>query len=104
MAVGALISRTEVLEMAKRIARIVVYAGVISILLGAAAPSAHAYIDPGSSSYVIQILIGAFAAGGLAIATFWRRIRLFLGRVFGRDKAETADDSTPRTPDASDAS
>ena len=45
-----------------------------------AAPSASAYIDPGSSSFIVQILIGAFAGIGLAVATFWRRIRLFFSR------------------------
>ena len=87
--------------MTKLTSRIVVYVGAISILLAIAAPSAHAYIDPGSSSYVIQIIIGAVAAGGLAIATFWRRLRLFFGRLFGRSDSETTDDSAPRTPDAS---
>jgi hypothetical protein len=86
--------------MARRLSRMVVFVGAISILLGAGADSAHAYIDPGSSSYVIQIIIGAVAAGGLAIATFWRRIRLFFGRLFGRNSSEETDDAPPRAPDA----
>lgn len=60
-----------------------------------AAPGAHAYIDPGSSSFIIQILIGAVAGAGLAIATFWRRIRGFFAKLFGRD---TDTPSTPPTP------
>lgn len=45
------------------------------------------YIDPGSTNFIIQILIGAAAGAGLAIATFWRRIRMFFSRDKGRDKA-----------------
>jgi hypothetical protein len=54
----------------------------------ATAPSAHAYIDPQSGSYVMQILIASLAAGGLAIATFWRRILRFVRRVFGKGKEQ----------------
>ncbi len=43
-------------------------------------PSAHAYIDPGTGSYVLQIVIAGIAAGAFAIKMFWRRIRaLFSG-------------------------
>jgi hypothetical protein len=38
------------------------------------------YIDPGSSGFIVQILIGAAAGMGLAIATFWRRIVSFFSR------------------------
>lgn len=38
-------------------------------------PSAHAYIDPGTGSYILQIVIAGLAAGAFAIKMFWRRIR-----------------------------
>jgi hypothetical protein len=64
-----------------------------------AAPSAHAYIDPGSSSFIIQILIGALAGAGLAIATFWRRIRMFFSR--NKDKDAGAQTPPPAVPPTS---
>ena len=43
---------------------------------------AHAYIDPASGSYVIQIII-AFMLGGLfAIKTFWRSIKNYFTDLF----------------------
>jgi predicted permease len=63
-----------------------------------AAPHANAYIDPGSSSFVIQIIIATAAGAGLAIATFWRRIRAF----FSRNKSDPAPKTDlPPTDDAS---
>ena len=53
-----------------------------------------AYIDPGSGSFIIQILIGAAAGAGLAIATFWRRIRTF----FARRKEGGSTPDAPSTP------
>lgn len=48
------------------------------------APSAFAYIDPGSGSYIIQILIASFLAVSVAVATFWKRLRLFFGKLLKR--------------------
>jgi hypothetical protein len=64
--------------------KVLVYTSSIVLFWSIAAPSAFAYIDPGSSSFIVQILIGAAAGGALAIATFWRRIKAFFSRLFGR--------------------
>lgn len=39
--------------------------------------SALAYIDPASTSYVIQIVAAVFAAGGAAVGIYWKKIQLF---------------------------
>ncbi len=39
--------------------------------------SALAYIDPASTSYIIQIIGGVFLAGGAAVAIYWHKIKLF---------------------------
>lgn len=52
--------------------------------------SAHAYIDPGSGSAIISIIIGAFVAVGLAIKTFWYKITgIFTGKSTDTDSDET---------------
>jgi hypothetical protein len=77
--------------MLRRTSRVAVYVASLFLFWLIAAPNAHAYIDPGSSSFIIQILIGAAAGSALAIATFWRRIRSFLVRVFGKKKETTME-------------
>jgi hypothetical protein len=52
------------------------------------ATQAYAYIDPGTGSMLIQALIGAVAAVSVSIGIFWRHIRSFLDRLFGRNKNE----------------
>jgi hypothetical protein len=49
---------------------------VVSLLL--LPMSAHAYLDPGTGSYILQIVIGSLLAAAFAIKTFWHRIRAFL--------------------------
>jgi hypothetical protein len=35
---------------------------------------AFAYIDPGSSGFILQAIIGALAAGVVALKTYWHRL------------------------------
>jgi hypothetical protein len=35
----------------------------------------NAYLDPGTGSYIIQIIIGAFLGGGYLVKTYWREIK-----------------------------
>ncbi|MBK6735631.1 MAG: hypothetical protein IPG61_16455 [bacterium] len=52
---------------------------------------AHAYVDPGSGSLVIQGIIAAVVGVGLTLRLYWRRIRrLFTGRS-SRDDESDAD-------------
>ncbi len=43
-----------------------------------------AYIDPGTGSLIIQILIGLLVGGVIGVKAFWRRITSFFGRLFHR--------------------
>ncbi len=45
-------------------------------------PQVLAYLDPGSGSMIIQILVGGLAAVGVTMKLYWRRIT----GIFGRGK------------------
>ena len=53
---------------------------------------AYAYIDPGTGSMIIQAVIAAIAVASVSIGIFWRRLRAFFERLFGRDSSG-GDDS-----------
>ncbi len=63
---------------------VLVFAGVAFAFVD----HAHAYIDPGTGSMIIQGLLAAVAAGAVAIGIFWHRLKGFFGRLFGRNKDE----------------
>lgn len=44
----------------------------------------YGYIDPGTGSYIFQILIAAFVAVSFAIKVYWQKIKKFAGRLFGK--------------------
>lgn len=50
-------------------------------------PAAHAYIDPGSGSFIAQFAVAGVVAVGLFLKTFWHRIRAGVARLFGRKQA-----------------
>jgi len=47
-------------------------------------PDAYAYLDPGSGSYMLQILLGTLVAGFFAIKQYWHRLKYFFKERFGK--------------------
>ena len=48
--------------------------GFLLFLVALAAPSAAAYIDPGTGGLMVQALIGALATGLLTIKVWWQQV------------------------------
>lgn len=40
-----------------------------------------AYIDPATSTYVIQIIAGVFIASGIAIGIYWQKFKRFIRKI-----------------------
>lgn len=60
---------------------------------------AHAYVDPGTTGYVISMLVAAAAAAGMTLKLFWRRIVGFFRREDEGDDEVDAGRSPERVPD-----
>lgn len=46
----------------------------------------HAYIDPGTGSLVIQVLIASFIGGLFLLKVFWGKVKAFFNNLFSRAK------------------
>ena len=62
------------------------------VLLVFARP-ALGYIDPGTGSLVIQVLLGTALGTLVAIKIFWRQIKTFVVGLFVRKREKTEDES-----------
>jgi hypothetical protein len=51
---------------------------VAGLLLFLAAP-VNAYLDPGTGSMLLQVILGGIAAVGVALKLFWHKIRVAIG-------------------------
>jgi hypothetical protein len=52
--------------------------------------SGYSYIDPGTGSYIIQLLIAAFVGISLSIRIFWKKIKTLLPKKEKADKPADA--------------
>lgn len=62
---------------------------LVFTILAISTGTANAYLDPGSGSLLIQVLIGGVFAGLLSLKLFWARV---IGLVRGLGFRRTKDD------------
>ena len=51
-------------------------------------PDVFAYIDPGTGSIIIQMIIGGLVGTGIAVKVFWYRIKSALSPSFKRNNSD----------------
>jgi len=51
----------------------------------------RAYLDAGSGSYVVQIVIAILAGGAFAVKIFFRQIKRFFFKIFSRNQKDKND-------------
>ncbi len=69
------------------------WTGLACILLLVATDSAFAYLDPGTGSMLLQVILGGVAAVAVAIKLFWYKIRVAIG-LSRKPDAEDEDESS----------
>ena len=62
---------------------------LISAILNASLLHVSAYIDPSTSTYIIQAIAGVVIAGGAAFAVYWKKIKLFFKKKKLKKQQET---------------
>jgi hypothetical protein len=55
--------------------------------------AAFAYLDPGSGSYILQIIIGTLIGAAFAIKMYWRKLKVFFVRPFFEETKKEDDDT-----------
>jgi hypothetical protein len=67
---------------------------ILFLLTAVATLDASAYLDPGSGSYILQMLIAGAVGGAYAIKLYWQRIV-----VFFKGKSKSQDDFLEESED-----
>jgi hypothetical protein len=49
---------------------------------------AYAYLDPGTGSYILQIILAGVAASLFVVKLFWAKIKMFVWTIFGKKKTD----------------
>jgi hypothetical protein len=58
------------------------------------------YLDPGSGSFLIQLLIAALAGAGIIIGANWSKLKRWLGKKKKKNETEDEDDDDEQQPGA----
>lgn len=61
-------------------------AALIAALLLLSPTSAHAYLDPGTGSYVVQMIIAGLLGAAFAVKMYWLRIKRFVSGLFSKNE------------------
>jgi hypothetical protein len=64
-----------------------IVSGVFLLLLMS---NVQAYLDPGTGSMLLQVILGGVAAVGVAIKLYWHKLRV----AFGMGKKEETEDES----------
>jgi hypothetical protein len=63
-----------------------------SLALLATVP-AHAYVDPGTGSMVIQMIVGGILAAGFMLKSYYYQIKRRINKLLGRETSADAEAS-----------
>jgi hypothetical protein len=55
--------------------------------------SPHAYLDPGSGSYIIQILLATLLGGLFLVKVYWQKIVAFVQGIFSKKQDQDHDET-----------
>jgi hypothetical protein len=64
----------------------------VILLLVASTQVAYAYVDPGTGSYVIQILIAAVVGAAFAVRVYWTKIKGLFSRSSSEEQGTETND------------
>jgi len=64
---------------------------LVLVLVLVSARNAYAYIDPGTGSFMLQILIATLFGSAFAVKLFWKRIRASVGNLLRRARRGKKD-------------
>lgn len=67
---------------------------IVLLLTLLCAVPAHAYLDPGTGSMILQVILGGVAAATVAMKLYWQRIKGFFVRSSGEDSESVTSEST----------
>lgn len=66
--------------------------GITIVLLSSPLSNSHAYLDPGSGSYLLQLIIAGLLGAGFMVKMYWGKITAFFKRKFTSGGAVEEDD------------
>lgn len=68
-------------------------AAIVTVLFCVFPCSVHAYIDPGTGSYLFQVLLAVFLGALFVLKSWWMKVVIFFRDLFFRTKGRRSDNN-----------
>jgi hypothetical protein len=69
--------------MARKFSLLFFFAGIL--FMGVLRDQVYAYIDPGSGSYLFQIMLASLVGAAFAVKAYWVKIKDIVKKIFHKD-------------------
>jgi hypothetical protein len=70
------------MKIKKKISHYFIYLFVYFFL----SSNAHAYLDPGTGSIILQAIIAFFAGAAAFVSFYWRKAKSYISNLFSKNK------------------
>lgn len=64
---------------------------IIFIYLLCSVSKAHAYLDPGTGSIILQAILGFIAAAAATVSIYWEKFKSIINKVLKKDTKDNKD-------------
>ena len=64
---------------------------IILIYLLCSVSKAHAYLDPGTGSIILQAILGFIAAAAATFSIYWEKFKSIINKILKRDTKDNKD-------------
>ena len=54
---------------------------------------AYAYLDPGTGSYILQMILAALLGAAFAVKLFWKNIKTFFKNLFSGEEVDEEEEN-----------
>jgi hypothetical protein len=61
----------------------------VTLLIWGFPRTAHAYLDPGTGTFVLQMIVAFFVGASVLIRIYWKKLKSFFSKLFS---AKSKDD------------
>jgi hypothetical protein len=59
-----------------------------AVLLVVVVQNAHAYVDPGTGSYIVQLILAGLLGAAVAVRIYWKKIKASIRNLASRGDTE----------------
>lgn len=70
------------------------YLFIILLLIINSSSNAYAYLDPGTGSSILQIILAFIAGIGAFFSMYWNKLKFFLKKIFKKNEQSEDKDKT----------